>query len=132
MQDQCILAARNAGFPVDTVACSTAICDLAAEYGVELMLRALQACVDNGVNKLAYLRKVLPNMRDNVPKPAAPQYGGRGPRILREQNFEQREYEPSTGIPDWMQQMLDEEKAAEEAARQAAQQQQEQKQEDGS
>lgn len=42
-------------------------------------------------------------------------------RVFREQQFEQREYEVSTGMPDWMRQMMEKEDAERAAAQQAQQ-----------
>ena len=85
--DYCIEAARDVGFAVDSVAFVQAMTDLVGEFGEELVRKGLSACMENGVLKLAYLRKTLQNMAQGVPKPKAPIGTARGPRVLREQMY---------------------------------------------
>lgn len=45
------------------------------------------------------------------PAAGAPQQtaAARGSRVIREQQYEQRDYEASTGLPDWMRDLMDKE-----------------------
>lgn len=69
-------------------------------------MNGIRACVENGVVKLAYLKKVLFNISHGIGK----QQAGSGYRkVTAENNYTQREYEASTGMPDWMREMMEQE-----------------------
>lgn len=66
--DQLLAAAEQAGFRT-TDATAARLIDLYAVHGLDKLLAALDACVEQGVSKLSYLRAVL----DSKPREAEPE-----------------------------------------------------------
>ena len=93
-------AVEQAGFG-RSVAVASTVSGMVAEYGHDAVKAGVQQCVEQGVVKLAYLRKVLENRRNGVEKPKPQATATRGKRVS-ENDYEQREYQPGSARAAYM------------------------------
>lgn len=100
-------AAKRAGWRL-SMAEMDVLSDFAAEYTPEWTILALNAAADNGKNTPAYVRGVLKAWKkrgspeDRPPQERKKQSG----KVVREQQYEQRDYQPSSELPAWMRKKL--------------------------
>ena len=96
-------AVEQAGFG-RSVAVASTVNGMVAEYGHEAVKAGVQQCVEQGVVKLAYLRKVLENRRNGVEKPKPQVTVTKGKRVS-ENDYEQREYQPGSARAAYMEEL---------------------------
>ncbi len=82
--------------------------DFAADYTPEWTILAIKAAADNGKNTPAYVRGVLKAWKERGSPEDRPPKVRKAPsvKVVREQQYEQREYKSSEELPAWMREKL--------------------------
>ncbi len=99
--------AKRAGWRLSTAEMDT-LTDFAADYTPEWTILAIKAAADNGKNTPAYVRGVLKAWKERGSPEDRPPKAREMPsgKVVREQQYEQREYKPSEDLPAWMREKL--------------------------